>query len=542
MTSEAEPGDTITVEGSGFRVGTEASFIYASTITIGGVPIASVASVDAASGYLHAGRTTDSGLYIAEHIDIDPADTIPDGAFTAKFVLPDDLPAGDHHLVVTSCWGGPDDAYPEDGVAPCGTEGLGGGVNDQVARALITVLEPSTAELSLSVSEGEPGDTITVEGSRFRVGTEASFIYASTITIGGVPIEGVASVDSSSGYLHAGRTTGSGLYIAEHIDIDPADTIPDGAFTAKIVLPDELPAGDHHLVVTSCWGGPDDAYPEDGVAPCGTEGLGGGVNDRVARALITVLEPSTAEISVSVSEAEPGDTITVEGSGFRVGEEASFIYTSTITIGGMPIDSVAGVDLGSGNLHAGRTTDSGLYIAEHIDIDPAGRTPDGAFTAVFVLPEDLPAGDHYLAVTSCWGGPDDAYPEDGVAPCGVPGLGGGVNDRVARALITILEPGAGQTGPQGPPGDPGSPGAPGAPGKDGKDGLQGAPGLQGVQGVDGALGLQGPQGDPGPVGPQGAAADETLTYVSLALAIVALIGVAVVFLLGRRSGSTESAD
>ena len=44
----------------------------------------------------------------------------------------------------------------------------------------------------------------------------------------------------------------------------------------------------------------------------------------------------------------------------------------------------------------------------------------------------------YLQATSCWGGPDDAYPEDGVAPCGTEGLGGGVNDRVAKARITIV--------------------------------------------------------------------------------------------------------
>ena len=138
-TSEAMAGDTVTVMGSGFRAGTEASFIYTSTITVGGMAIASVASVDAASAYLHAGRTTDSGLYIAEHIDIDPENTTADGAFTADIVLPADLSAGDHELQMTSCWGGPDDAYPEDDVAPCGTKGLGGGVNDVVATARITI-------------------------------------------------------------------------------------------------------------------------------------------------------------------------------------------------------------------------------------------------------------------------------------------------------------------------------------------------------------------------------------------------------------------
>lgn len=91
------------------------------------------------------------------------------------------------------------------------------------------------------------------------------------------------------------------------------------------------------------------------------------------------------------------------------------------------------------NLHAGRTTDSGLYIAEHIDIDPADTAADGAFTAEFVLPQDLVAGEHELHITSCWGGPEDAHPEDGVAPCGTKGLGGGVNDRVATAQTTIME-------------------------------------------------------------------------------------------------------
>ncbi len=148
--------------------------------------------------------------------------------------------------------------------------------------------EGGAAKLSLSASKAKPGDTITVQGSGFRVGTEASFIYTSTITIGGVSIGKVASVDPASGNLHAGRTTKSGLYVAEHIDIDPKDTKADGAFTAKVVLPKDLPAGDHDLRITSCWGGPKDEYPQDGVAPCGTKGLGGGVNDRVAKARITI--------------------------------------------------------------------------------------------------------------------------------------------------------------------------------------------------------------------------------------------------------------
>ena len=142
------------------------------------------------------------------------------------------------------------------------------------------------------------------------------------------------------------------------------------------------------------------------------------------------------KLSLSASDAMAGDTVTVMGSGFRMGTEASFIYTSTITVGGMAIASVSGVDASTTNLHAGRTTDSGLYIAEHIDIDPADTEADGAFSADIVLP-DLAAGDHELMITSCWGGPDDAYPEDDVAPCGTKGLGGGVNDVVATASITI---------------------------------------------------------------------------------------------------------
>ena len=146
-----------------------------------------------------------------------------------------------------------------------------------------------------------------------------------------------------------------------------------------------------------------------------------------------------AKLSLSASEAKPGGTVTVQGSGFREGTEASFIYTSTITIGGTPIASVASVDATTTNLHAARTTDSGTFIAEHIDIDPEGTTADGAFTAELVLPDGLSAGEHDLQITSCWGGPDDAYPEDGVAPCGTEGLGGGVNDRVATARITVME-------------------------------------------------------------------------------------------------------
>ena len=151
----------------------------------------------------------------------------------------------------------------------------------------------------------------------------------------------------------------------------------------------------------------------------------------------TVRAGDIAKLGLSASEAMAGDTVTVMGSGFRTGTEASFIYTSTITVGGMAIASVSGVDAATANLHAGRTTDSGAYIAEHIDIDSADTEADGAFSADIVLPADLSAGDYELQITSCWGGPDDAYPEDDVAPCGTKGLGGGVNDVVATATITI---------------------------------------------------------------------------------------------------------
>lgn len=154
--STAQPGDTITVEGSDFRVEEDGSFIYSSTITIGGVPIASVASVDPASGFLHAGRYSDTGQWIAEHIHIDPPDITPDGAFAAEFVLPDDLPAGEHELVVISCWAGPDGDYPEDGVAPCGTVGLGGGVKDYVATATLTIVARS-AEAPAAPDAGNAG-------------------------------------------------------------------------------------------------------------------------------------------------------------------------------------------------------------------------------------------------------------------------------------------------------------------------------------------------------------------------------------------------
>ena len=149
-------------------------------------------------------------------------------------------------------------------------------------------------------------------------------------------------------------------------------------------------------------------------------------------------EEPRALLTLSVSEARPGDTITVEGSGFRVEEDGSFIYSSTITIAGVPIAGVASVEPESSSLHPGRYSESGQWIAEHIHIDPPGITPDGAFTATLVLPDDLPAGDHDLVAISCWAGPDGDYPEDGVAPCGTIGLGGGVRDRVATATLTIL--------------------------------------------------------------------------------------------------------
>ena len=79
----------------------------------------------------------------------------------------------------------------------------------------------STANLIMSVVEAEAGQAIDVRGTGFRVETDGSFIYTSTITVGGVAIAGVESVDLASGYLHAARTTATGWHIAEHIDIDP---------------------------------------------------------------------------------------------------------------------------------------------------------------------------------------------------------------------------------------------------------------------------------------------------------------------------------
>lgn len=98
-----------------------------------------MASVDPASAFLHEGRINDSGTYIAEHIDIDPADTTADSEFTANFVLPRNLRPGEQYLQVTSSWAGADEAYREDGIAPSGTPGLGGGVNDRVAMARVTI-------------------------------------------------------------------------------------------------------------------------------------------------------------------------------------------------------------------------------------------------------------------------------------------------------------------------------------------------------------------------------------------------------------------
>lgn len=89
------------MRGSGFRVGTEASFVYTSTITIGDVRIGKVVSVEPSSKYLHAGRTTDLGGYIVEHID--PANTTPDGVFIAGFTLPHNLTADKPELKVAAC-------------------------------------------------------------------------------------------------------------------------------------------------------------------------------------------------------------------------------------------------------------------------------------------------------------------------------------------------------------------------------------------------------------------------------------------------------
>ena len=191
--------------------------------------------------------------------------------------------------------------------------------------------EEPTAQLTLSVSEARPGETITVEGSGFRAEEDASFIYTSTITIGGVPIAAVTSVDPASGYLHAGRFNDSGVWIAEHIHIDPIDTPADGAFTATFVLPDDLPPGEHELVAISCWAGPDGDYPEDGVAPCGTVGLGGGVKDRVATATLTIVA-GTAEAPDAADTGNAGLGIE-QGAGVPAGAIALVVAVAALGAG-----------------------------------------------------------------------------------------------------------------------------------------------------------------------------------------------------------------
>jgi len=83
---------------------------------------------------------------------------------------------------------------------------------------------------------------------------------------------------------------------------------------------------------------------------------------------------------------------------------------------------------------------------------------------------------------------------------------------------------------RGPPGPQGETGETGATGLEGPEGAQGIPGVQGEVGSPGSVG---PRGDPGteglvgPTGPQGepgTSVDPTLTYVAIAIAVVALMG------------------
>ena len=285
---------------------------------------------------------------------------------------------------------------------------------------------------------------------------------------------------------------------------------------------------------------------------------------------------SMAHLTLSVVAAEPGQAIDVRGTGFREETDGSFIYTSTITVGGVAIAGVESVDLTSGYLHAARTSASGSHVAEHIDIDPEHTTPDGAFTARVVLPDNLPAGEHHLEMTSCWAGPEGDYPEDGVGPCGTEGLGGGVNDRTAMAAITITEPSddaisgentvmpvgepgpkgdlgpEGAQGPAGPVGEPGPKGDLGPEGAQGPAGPVGEPGSKGDLGPEGAQGPAGPVGEPGPkgdLGPKGEPGPEgaqgpagvdggggALALVALIIAIIGVVAAGGAFMAGRRSG------
>jgi len=86
----------------------------------------------------------------------------------------------------------------------------------------------------------------------------------------------------------------------------------------------------------------------------------------------------------------------------------------------------------------------------------------------------------------------------------------------------------GSPGPQGETGETGAPGPGGAQGIPGEEGEIGPPGSVGPQGYNGIDGLVGPIGPAGSQGEPGVSVDPMPTYIGVIIAIVALIGVAVI--------------
>ena len=236
------------------------------------------------------------------------------------------------------------------------------------------------------------------------------------------------------------------------------------------------------------------------------------------------------------------------------------VFTGTVSINGLPAPigttmtaSIDGVVQGSTTVQAGGIytlivdQDNGgvisfkagnLVAAESATWEQGGATvlnlnARGAGTQDSVINQDDDDANSFKAggLVAAEGATGDQ--EGGTVP--------DLNARGAGTQDSVVPP-----GPQSANGDTGDPGqrSPTVPaGAEGPAGPAGAPGAEGPAGPAGAPGAVGPAGAPGAVGPPGSAGPAVnsgvLGLTSLIVAIIALVGAAVVYFMPRRSGKAK---
>ncbi|MGG7463969.1 GH92 family glycosyl hydrolase [Plantibacter sp. YIM 135347] len=248
-----------------------------------------------------------------------------------------------------------------------------------------------TATTTGVISEAEAGAAISGTHTYAKAGaytvtvtaddSERSIATTTTITVDD-PITYTPQIAVDGATVAPGATvtiTGSGFAAEETVDLKlsstpevtgQATTDADGAFTQTIVVPVDAADGEYPLTATGA----------TSVVP--------------ATASIRVLTKTPPEldptVTLSAGTARPGDTLSVSGTGFAVGEQVEVIlHSEPVTLGTFQANG------------------------------------DGVFQANVVLPSDAPLGEHTIEVLGLGSGASASAPLTLVAKLPEPGTGGG---------------------------------------------------------------------------------------------------------------------